>query len=55
MRREKTMIPPRIELGTFCVLGRCDNRYTTEPLYHISYFEAYLEIGCCFTRVASLT
>ena len=24
------MIPPRIELGTFCVLGRCDNRYTTE-------------------------
>ena len=24
------MIPPRIELGAFCVLGRCDNRYTTE-------------------------
>ena len=22
------MMPPRIELGTFCVLGRCDNRYT---------------------------
>ena len=26
-RLEKLM-PPRIELGTFCVLGRCDNRYT---------------------------
>ena len=26
----KNVIPPRIELGTFCVLGRCDNRYTTE-------------------------
>lgn len=28
--RSAKMIPPRIELGTFCVLGRCDNRYTTE-------------------------
>ena len=28
----QNMIPPRIELGTFCVLGRCDNRYTTESL-----------------------
>ena len=24
------MIPPRIELGTFCVLGRRDNRNTME-------------------------
>ena len=24
------LFPPRIELGTFCVLGRRDNRYTTE-------------------------
>ncbi len=24
------MFPPRIELGTFRVLGECDNRYTTE-------------------------
>jgi hypothetical protein len=28
------MIPPRIELGTFCVLGRRDNRYTTESVSH---------------------
>ena len=27
------MFPPRIELGTFCVLGRRDNRYTTETCY----------------------
>ena len=26
----KDLFPPRIELGTFCVLGRRDNRYTTE-------------------------
>ena len=26
----KLLFPPRIELGTFCVLGRRDNRYTTE-------------------------
>ncbi len=25
-------MPPRIELGTFCVLGRRDNRYTTAPV-----------------------
>ena len=24
------MFPPGIEPGTFCVLGRCDNHYTTE-------------------------
>ncbi|KAG8337284.1 hypothetical protein J6590_026244 [Homalodisca vitripennis] len=27
------LFPPRIELGTFCVLGRRDNRYTTETPY----------------------
>ena len=27
------LFPPRIELGTFCVLGRRDNRYTTETCY----------------------
>ncbi len=27
------MIAPRIELGTFCVLDRCDNHYTMQPLY----------------------
>ena len=26
---KQNLIAPRIELGTFCVLGRCDNRYTT--------------------------
>ena len=30
IRRKKDLFPPRIELGTFCVLGRRDNRYTTE-------------------------
>ena len=24
------MFPPGIEPGTFCVLDRCDNHYTTE-------------------------
>ena len=24
------MFPPGIEPGTICVLGRCDNHYTTE-------------------------
>ena len=27
---QNDLFPPRIELGTFCVLGRRDNRYTTE-------------------------
>ena len=26
----KLMFPPGIEPGTICVLGRCDNHYTTE-------------------------
>jgi hypothetical protein len=26
----KIMFPPGIEPGTICVLGRCDNHYTTE-------------------------
>ena len=30
LKKLKRMIPPRIELMTFCVLGRRDNRYTTE-------------------------
>ena len=29
---KKGLFPPRIELGTFCVLGRRDNRYTMETL-----------------------
>ena len=27
----KSLAPPRLELGTFCVLDRRDNHYTTEP------------------------
>ena len=27
-KNKKRMIAPRIELGTFCVLDRCDNHYT---------------------------
>ena len=34
----KLLIPPRLELGTFCVLGRRDNRYTTESyVYWLHY------------------
>ena len=29
--RQKRLAPPRLELGTFCVLDRRDNHYTTEP------------------------
>ncbi len=29
----KKMFPSGIEPETFCVLGRCDNRYTTETFY----------------------
>ena len=32
------MFPPGIEPGTFCVLGRRDNRYTTETLTYVSVF-----------------
>ena len=32
LRWQLNLFPPRIELGTFCVLGRRDNRYTTETL-----------------------
>ncbi len=34
---KKRMIAPRIELGTFCVLDRCDNHYTMRSynkVYH---------------------
>ena len=27
---QKTLFSPGIEPGTFCVLDRCDNRYTTK-------------------------
>ena len=29
----KDLFPPGIEPGTFCVLGRRDNRYTTETCF----------------------
>ncbi len=32
IKRHKNMFPPGIEPGTICVLGRCDNHYTTETL-----------------------
>ena len=28
----KQLMPPRLELGIFCVLGRCDNHYTMAPI-----------------------
>ncbi len=28
IQKQKKMIVPRLELGTFCVLDRCDNHYT---------------------------
>ncbi len=28
----KKLIIPRLELGTFCVLDRCDNHYTIQSL-----------------------
>ena len=28
-------VRPGIEPGTFCVLDRCDNHYTTEPTMHM--------------------
>ena len=31
----KNMFPPGIEPGTICVLGRCDNPYTTETRYYL--------------------
>ena len=32
MSNGKKLMPPRLELGTFCVLGRCDNHYTMAPI-----------------------
>ena len=32
MSNGKKLMPPRLELGTFCVLGRCDNRYSMAPI-----------------------
>ena len=45
------MIPPRIELGTFCVLGRCDNRYTTES--HGLHFQRRTVFGVAVCPVKS--
>ena len=33
----KPKVPARIELAAFCVLSRCDNHYTTEPLFLACY------------------
>ena len=32
MSNGKKLMPPRLELGTFCVLGRYDNHYTMAPI-----------------------
>ena len=34
-KKSETLCLPGIEPGTFCVLGRCDNHYTTST-YHIN-------------------
>ena len=49
LKKSKMMIPPRIELGSFCVLGRRDNRNTTESCavvipYEPSYSKHMLNI-----------
>ena len=31
-KEKKDKVLPGFEPGTFCVLGRCDNHYTTAPL-----------------------
>ena len=36
-KRKQKVLTPRIELGTFCVLSRCDNHYTTPTrTYYLS-------------------
>ena len=30
-KEKKDKVLPGFEPGTFCVLGRCDNHYTTAP------------------------
>ena len=37
----KTMFPPGIEPGTFCVLDRCDNHYTTETVMNTLKWNQY--------------
>ena len=32
MSNGKKLMQPRLELVTFCVLGRCDNHYTMAPI-----------------------
>ena len=36
------MFPPGIEPGTFCVLDRCDNHYTTETAFKLRTISFYL-------------
>jgi hypothetical protein len=34
----KKLIIPRLELGTFCVLDRCDNHYTIQSDFTACYY-----------------
>ena len=38
----KKLFPPGIEPGTFCVLDRCDNHYTTETAFKLRTISFYL-------------
>ena len=38
-RKKQSLILLRIELRTFCVLGRCDNHYTTESAGYVGCIE----------------
>ena len=37
-KEKKDKVLPGFEPGTFCVLGRCDNHYTTAPTWSAASF-----------------
>ena len=39
--RGNNMFSPGIEPGTFCVLDRCDNRYTTKTHWHLQIIQPW--------------
>ena len=44
-RRKKDKVLPGFEPGTFCVLGRCDNHYTTAPTWSSPPFLLHVVVG----------
>ena len=41
VRPRGSMFSPGIEPGTFCVLDRCDNRYTTKTHWHLQIIQPW--------------